>query len=109
MTPAPSTKQHGGQRGTITRNIFVVRPMLLRSRILVAKCQLAGASSRGAVARLPEVSLIHKLTASSLASSISLSRCRCNHRARARAKIIKGLKASASFVAALVTKPQSVN
>ena len=81
--------------------------MLLRSRILVAKYQLTTASSLGAVARLPAVSLTHKLTTSSLASSSSNNRCHDN-RARVRARIIKYLKASASSVVALATKCWSV-
>ena len=84
--------------------------MLLCSRILVAKCQLAAASSHGAVTRLPVVSrLTHKHAASSLSSGSKNNRCKHGIRAKVSAKLIKDLKASASSVVTLATKPQSVN
>ena len=101
-------KQHNGQRGTIIHATLVVRPMLLCSRIMVAKYQLTAASSHGAVARLPAVGLTHKCTSSSLASSSSHKRCSHDNRTRVRDRIIKGLKASASSVVAPATKPRSV-
>ena len=89
--------------------ILVARPMLLRSRILVAKCQLAAASGHGAVARLPAVSrFTHNHTANSLASGSTNNRCKHN-RAKARAELKKDFKASASSVVAPAIKPRSVN
>ena len=61
--------------------------MLLCSRVLVDQCHLAAASSRRAADTLAVVSLIHKGTASSIASGNSHSRCTNNHRASIRAKI----------------------
>ena len=89
--PALSTKQHIKKRGTIIHTILVARLKLLCSRLLVAKCQLAAASSHGAVTRLPVVSSTNKHTASSLDSGSSHSRCSNDHRARIRARITKGL------------------
>ena len=86
-----------------------VRPMLLCSRILLAKCQLAIASSHGAVGRLPMVSLTPKHTASSLASGNSNNRCSHDPRARVRARIIKYLNSSALSVVAPAIKPRNLN
>ena len=84
--------------------------MLLYSRIMVAKCQLAAASSHGAVTKLPAVSrLTHKHTASNLASGSNSNRCKHDNRAEFKAKLIKDLKTSTSSVVTLATKTRSVN
>ena len=109
MTPAPSTKQHAGQRGITAYIILVERLMLLCSRVLVAQCHLAAASNHKAITTLPAVSLTHKATTSSLVSGNSNPRSSKDYRARKRARTTKDLKNSASSVAVPATKPWSVN